>query len=231
MSDARDRGWGDPDEPGYAKKHIITVRAGGVRLNVRTEVAPLFIGFVDELVASGYRLDVDADDWGYNNRDIRGRPGVKSNHAWGLAIDLNSSTNPMTEDGRIHTDMPVDLVRHLAAKWGLEWGGDYSGKRRDPMHFEFVGRRGDEDIYPLEDDMPLTPEEHNMLVDVHTVTVKNIQGVLSTFVQPMLQAIKDAVDDDNVAGGAGQITAADIDAIADEILERQAAGAQAAADQ
>lgn len=143
MSDAQTRGWGDPDREGYARDHIIKINAGGVTLNVRREVAPLIAGFVDALVATGYRLNVRADDWGYNNRDISGRPGVKSNHAWGLAIDLNSATNPMTEDGRAHTDMDPAVVRPLAAQFGLAWGADYTGARRDPMHFEFLGTPDD----------------------------------------------------------------------------------------
>lgn len=155
MPDAKARGWGDPGAEGsatakkYAKDHITSVSAGGVKLNVRREVAPLFKGFCDELVASGYPLTAIADDWGYNNRDIRGRPGVKSNHSWGLAIDINSTTNPMTEDGRSHTDMPIERTRKLAARWGLSWGADYSGSRRDPMHFEFLGKPADVTRFPI----------------------------------------------------------------------------------
>lgn len=142
MADARARGWGWPDDPGYRSRHIVTITSGGIRLNIRREVAHLFAGFVDGLVAGGYRLDVVADDWGWNNRDIRGRPGVKSNHAWGLAIDVNSTHNPMTEahpghagapghDGRgVHTDMPA-WVGPLARRWGLTWGANYTGSRKD----------------------------------------------------------------------------------------------------
>lgn len=142
MADARARGWGDPDEKGYRARHIVGITAGGQRLYVRKEVAALFQGFLDEIVRRGYRLDEQDDDWGYINRDIRGRAGVKSNHAWGLAIDINSAKNPMTEDGRVHTDMPP-WVESVAARWGLAWGGAYSGKRKDPMHFEYLGKRSD----------------------------------------------------------------------------------------
>lgn len=147
---ANKRGWGWPGAPNsaedrrYRANHIIALEVQGVKLYVRQEVARLFKGFIDELCSlkgrNGrlYRLDVNADDWGYANRDVRGRPGVKSNHAWGLAVDLNSATNPMTEDGRTHTDLPSN-VSSLASKWGLRWGGDYTGSRRDPMHFEFIG--------------------------------------------------------------------------------------------
>lgn len=171
MSTAQERGWGNPD-PGdaYRKAHIIAVRAGGVVLYVRREVVHLFQGFCDEIVARGYKLDVKADDWGYNNRDIRGRPGVKSNHAWGLAVDLNSGTNPMTEDGHVHTDMP-SFVPEIAAKYGLFWGGHYSGSRKDPMHFEFLGTPKDVEHYPTgassvpsQQPQPVPQEDEEMFI-------------------------------------------------------------------
>lgn len=148
---ANERGWGWPGAPDsaadrkYRRDHLTWVEAGGIRLLVRKEVAPLFVGFIRELTAGGYRLNGSADDWGYANRDVRGAPGVKSNHAWGLAVDLNATTNPMTNDGRNHTDMPPGISR-LAAKYGLRWGGDYSG-RKDPMHFEFIGTPADAQEY------------------------------------------------------------------------------------
>lgn len=150
---ANERGWGWPGAPGsdedrkYRKEHLEWVEAGGVNLLVRKEVADLFVWFIDELTgpAYDYALNVRADDWGYANRDVRGAPGVKSNHAWGLAVDLNATTNPMTDDGRTHTDLPPGISK-LAAKYGLRWGGDYS-RRKDPMHFEFTGTPADAQEY------------------------------------------------------------------------------------
>lgn len=154
MASAQSRGWGDPDAPGYRQRNIVTIRAGGIALAVHREVAPLFESFCDEIVARGYRLDGVADDWGYANRDVRGRPGVKSNHSWGLAIDINATTNPMTarhpdhanqpgHDGRgTHTDMPRWVVE-CAERHGLYWGGNYGSSRADAMHFEFLGTPDD----------------------------------------------------------------------------------------
>lgn len=137
MSDAQSRGWGHPDSRGYFRNNIRKLGVAGITLWVHKDVLPLFEWFILDLTRDGYRLDGTADDWGYANRDIRGRPGVKSNHSWGLAIDLNATTNPMTNDGRLHTDLPPG-VRDLAAKYGLTWGGAYRG-RKDAMHFEFTG--------------------------------------------------------------------------------------------
>lgn len=164
---ANERGWGWPGAPDsaadrkYRRDHLVWAEAGGVRLLIRKEVADLFVGFIGELTAGGYRLNVRADDWGYANRDVRGRPGVKSNHAWGLAVDLNATTNPMTNDGRNHTDLPPGVSK-LAAKYGLRWGGDYSG-RKDPMHFEFIGTPADAQEYCRHLFGPnITPKEHSV---------------------------------------------------------------------
>ena len=148
MSAASARGWGNPGRPGsqaghlYEHDHIVTVTAAGIRLRVHHAIAPLVVGFCAGLAARGYALDKVADDWGYAHRDIRGRPGVLSNHSWGLAIDLNATKNPMTGDGHNHTDMPP-WVPPLGKSYGFSWGGDYKGSRRDPMHFEFLGTPAD----------------------------------------------------------------------------------------
>lgn len=159
MSTAFDRGWGHPDERNYRKLHIAECDAGGETIYVRTEIRYLVAGFINELVANGYKIDKGPlDDWGYINRPIRGYETqwaktrnlrYKSNHSWGLAFDINSRTNPLTTNGKLITDMPKPLVRHLCRKWGFTWGGDYTGLRKDAMHFEFMGRPSDVKKYPL----------------------------------------------------------------------------------
>lgn len=154
MADASARGWGYPDAADYRARNITTITVAGIRLAVHRSVAHLFAGFIRELVDLGYDVDDVADDWGYANRCIRGTgPGtsrrcVKSNHSWGLAVDINATANPMTSDGRNHTNLPP-AVSALAARWGMRWGGDYTGSRRDPMHFEFMGSPDDVGRYPL----------------------------------------------------------------------------------
>jgi len=61
------------------------------------------------------------------------RTGSKlSAHSWGIAIDLNSESNPQGSPG----DMDARLIE-LFRSAGFEWGGDWQGKNRDPMHFQF----------------------------------------------------------------------------------------------
>lgn len=190
MANAQTRGWGHPDDAGYRQRNIVTITVQGVKLHVHRAVAHLFSGFLNELCQTGYRLDVDADDWGYNNRDIRGRPGVKSNHAWGLAIDINALKNPMTEahpghagqpghDHRgVHTDMPPQTGA-LASKWGLRWGANYTGSRKDAMHFQFEGTPADVAKYPdaratpQKPPEPLPPEDDDMATDTKLATVED----------------------------------------------------------
>src|SRR5450755_1789358 len=61
------------------------------------------------------------------------RTGSKlSTHSWGIAMDLNSESNPQGSDGDMDSEL-IDIFRHA----GFEWGGNWPGKIRDPMHFQF----------------------------------------------------------------------------------------------
>jgi hypothetical protein len=97
-------------------------------------VAPLLVGFAAEFHNLIEPLDVGSlDDWGYAYRDVRGVPGKLSNHASGTAIDLNASKHPLGKVGTFEA-AKVPMIRALAKKYGLIWGGDWS--RKDEMHFE-----------------------------------------------------------------------------------------------
>lgn len=133
-------GWGNPDEPDFRERHIITiVPVKGVPLYVHRAAAPIFEELAKSLDHYGARLNLRDDDWSYANRDIRGVTGVKSYHAWGLAIDLDATENPM---GASTTTFPVWRTRRLVddlrfVTWGYEW----QDGRPDPMHFEIHGSR------------------------------------------------------------------------------------------
>lgn len=77
---------------------------------------------------------------GYNCRRITGGTGY-SLHAYGIAVDLNSRSNPYGP--RLITDMPRAMVEEIlalrtksgAAVW--RWGGNYR-TNKDAMHYEIV---------------------------------------------------------------------------------------------
>jgi D-alanyl-D-alanine carboxypeptidase/Putative peptidoglycan binding domain len=133
VPDASTRGWGSPPAPRSLMVNVV-VPGTKWKIPVNPEIAPL----VEYALAEGHRRGYDARDgecWGYAARMIRGSTTSWSNHAWGLAIDINAPANPM--GSALVTDMPtwyVDVWKSL----GFRWGGDYH-KRKDAMHFEFMG--------------------------------------------------------------------------------------------
>jgi hypothetical protein len=112
-----------------------SVPGTAIKLRCAEKVAPLLVGFAAEFHNLIEELDVGSlDDWGYAYRDVRGVVGKLSNHASGTAIDLNAGRHPL---GQVGTFEPgkVPMIRALAHKYGLTWGGDYKS-RKDEMHFE-----------------------------------------------------------------------------------------------
>ena len=79
--------------------------------------------------------------------------GTWSNHAYGLAIDINPRENPYVGCGqssdptaqsyldrsRMRRGMVGAGVRAFAA-FGWDWGGSWSGNTKDYMHFSHNGR-------------------------------------------------------------------------------------------
>lgn len=68
----------------------------------------------------------------FNYRLIRGRAEL-SNHAFGIAIDIEPTGNEL---GRVHGEMQPFAITAFKDQ-GFKWGGDYQG-RKDWMHFEAV---------------------------------------------------------------------------------------------
>ncbi len=61
------------------------------------------------------------------------RTGTRlSTHSWGIALDLNPETNSQGSTGNMDPEL-IDIFRSA----GFSWGGDWPGKARDPMHFQF----------------------------------------------------------------------------------------------
>jgi len=106
-----------------------------IKLTCNKAVAPLLIGFATEFHQLIEPLDEGAlDDWGYCYRNVTGDMNNLSNHASGTAMDLNATKHPLGKVGTFSNEK-VPMIRALAKKYGLIWGGDYRG-RKDEMHFE-----------------------------------------------------------------------------------------------
>jgi hypothetical protein len=128
-------GWPASKDPAEIGVKSYPVPGAVIKLRCAEKVAPLLVGFTADFHNLIEQIDSGTlDDWGYAFRDVRGVPGKLSNHSSGTAIDLNSIKHPL---GKVDTfsASKVPMLRALVRKYGLRWGGDYSG-RKDEMHFE-----------------------------------------------------------------------------------------------
>lgn len=128
-----DEHYGNPERRGFKRRNIVEIDFLGRTMFVHRGASRHFLRLARlfEARAPEYAAAVafgELDDWSYENRTVRGED-FKSNHAFGIAVDINALANPLGTTG----DMPEDVVRQWEAEGG-EWGGDWS--RSDPMHFE-----------------------------------------------------------------------------------------------
>ena len=127
-------GWPASKEQAEIGIKAYKVEGTSLKLRCAEKVAPLLINFAKEFNELIEPLEGGAlDDWGYCYRDVRGVPGKLSNHGSGTAIDLNASKHPLGKVGTFDA-AKVPMIKALAKKYGLTWGGDWA--RKDEMHFE-----------------------------------------------------------------------------------------------
>lgn len=116
--------------------------------NCHRIVAAAIQGALTEIKNSGLSRFIDTRNSnryggcfvGRYNR-LAGNFGAPSRHAWGMAIDINTDTNPQ---GGV-PQMNCAVVR-IFRKWGFAWGGNFWPA--DGMHFEYVGEQRDQLGYP-----------------------------------------------------------------------------------
>ena len=111
------------------------VRGTDRKLKCAESVGPLLAAFAAEFHELIEPIDEGIyDDWAYAFRMVRGSTDRLSCHSSGTAIDLNATRHPLGKVGTFPAEK-VPMIRALAKKDGLKWGGDYKG-RADEMHFE-----------------------------------------------------------------------------------------------
>ena len=135
MSLQSSNGWTASADPNEIAVKSYPVKGTKIKLRCAEKCAPLLVGFAEEFHALIEPIDEGSlDDWGYCFRMVRGSLNNLSNHSSGTAIDLNASKHPLGKVGTFSNDK-VPMIRALAKKYGLRWGGDYKS-RADEMHFE-----------------------------------------------------------------------------------------------
>jgi D-alanyl-D-alanine carboxypeptidase len=119
-----------------------------IRATCHNVVVPALQGALSEVAASGLAGAIDvvnANTYGgcYYPRfnRVTGTLGFLSRHSWGMAFDTNTVANAQGAVPR----MNCDVVR-IFRKWGFAWGGNFTTP--DGMHFEWVGERRDQLVYP-----------------------------------------------------------------------------------
>ncbi|UJA19869.1 M15 family metallopeptidase [Thermoleophilia bacterium SCSIO 60948] len=112
------------------------------------------MNLIDRYGGSDHR-SMDADNTsGFNCREVAGRPGVWSQHAYGRAIDINPIENPYVTSsgyvsppaGRPYADrsptrkgMVTKRAIRAFRESGWKWGGKWRGTK-DYQHFSSNGR-------------------------------------------------------------------------------------------
>jgi soluble lytic murein transglycosylase-like protein len=117
---------------GLSSEDLTTVQtSSGAKFTVASPAAKQYQGFLNELEGMGYHIDAKQSG-GFADRNIAGtnRP---SQHASGAAIDINWNRNKNDQKGT--NDLPPN-IGEIANRWGLSWGGYFSGRNKDTMHFE-----------------------------------------------------------------------------------------------
>lgn len=118
-------------DPRWVAEHITTQPVpilGNIQCNKL--MFPQLRAALEEIVARGLADEINPGEYAgcYNARFIAGSTTL-SNHAFGLALDLNVPGNLRGTVG----EMDREVVR-IFKSWGFAWGGDWAWT--DPMHFE-----------------------------------------------------------------------------------------------
>ena len=118
-------------DPAWVASHITTEVVpilGSVTCN--RAIFPQLKAALQQIVTRGLADEIHPDEYAgcYYPRFIAGSTQL-SNHAFGLALDLNVPGNQRGTVGEMHPEV-VAIFKY----WGFGWGGDW--RYTDPMHFE-----------------------------------------------------------------------------------------------
>lgn len=126
-------------DPAWVGANIVTVNLPVLgQFKCHRSMVPYLERAIDEVIAAGLDSIIDRADFQlaggcYNARLIRGgdKGGAISRHSWGIAVDINPSSNPY--GGVVAMDPRIAEIFH---KWGFAWGGGWV--YTDGAHFEWT---------------------------------------------------------------------------------------------
>lgn len=137
MSETSYNGWPASKDPAAIGVTPFAVKGTTLKIRCAKDAGPLLAGFAAEFNTLIEPIDGGAlDDWAYAYRMVRGSTDRLSCHSSGTAIDLNATKHPLAKIGTFPAEK-VPMIRALAKKYGLTWGGDFRN-RKDEMHFEIA---------------------------------------------------------------------------------------------
>lgn len=112
-----------------------------VNLTVNKALANDIKAIFNDILATDFVIEVVGC---YSHRTVQNGTNTKtlSYHSYGVAIDLNPRYNGfINPDGKSDDNRHIRTNNHPVVKifknYGWGWGGNYSGKRKDYMHFSY----------------------------------------------------------------------------------------------
>ena len=116
-------------DPAWVKSHIVTDTVPILgRVTCNKALFPQLKAALAEVQSRGLASTVHSTAGCYYPRFIAGTSSL-SNHAFGLAIDINAPENERGTAGQMNRQ-----VVQIFESWGFTWGGTWH--YTDPMHFE-----------------------------------------------------------------------------------------------
>ncbi len=137
MSETSYNGWPASKDQAVIGVKPYPVKGTTLKIRCAKDAGELLAAFAAEFNTLIEPIDGGTfDDWAYAYRMVRGTTDKLSCHSSGTAIDLNATKHPLGKAGTFPL-AKVPMIRALAKKYGLKWGGDFKS-RVDEMHFEIA---------------------------------------------------------------------------------------------
>lgn len=111
-----------------------------VRIYMNADLHAPLNRVLDELAYRKLLGEIKSFGGCHNIRDIRGMPGVKSLHSWGIALDWNVADNPLgwTAEQAKRAGLTPFTDNFVAVWEKFGWEAGIRWERADGMHFQIA---------------------------------------------------------------------------------------------